>query len=96
LLLSDTEPVIGILSRLTQAESPGLPHLAYPDIWRRAEGIWHRERTWDAEWVVPRDREPCVLLLTPDGALHLFYAMSLSEGEALADRLVHMWRPPDA
>ncbi len=65
-------------------------------MWFRDGPDWRRERTWDAEWVVPRDREPCVLLQTPDGALHLFYAMSLSEGDALADQLVHMYRPPDA
>jgi hypothetical protein len=87
-------PVIAMLSRRSGSEV-GEPHQAIAEVWVRDDvDSWRLERLTGAEWAFPRDREPGVLLITPDGAWHVFYATT-SDQDIWddADLLVHLWRP---
>jgi len=87
-------PLIAMLSRRS-GSGVGEPHQAVAEVWvREGDDSWRLERLTDAEWAFPRDREPCVLLITPDGVWHYFYATT-SDQAVLddADLLVHLWRP---
>lgn len=90
------QPVIAMLSRSTGSD-PGEPHLAIAEVWVRqpdSDPLWRLEQLTDGEWAFPRDREPCIMLITPDAVWHVFYATT-SDQLVLddADALVHLWRP---
>ena len=89
-------PVIAYLARQTWASQVNVPHFARCYVWvRELDGAWHSEQLTDGEQVFPRDREPCVLLIPPDGSWHVFYASSQhpDDPQPVADKLVHLWRP---
>ena len=92
--LGGQQPVVAFLERLT-GSGPGEPHVIVAQVLVRDEtGSWRREEISDPEWVFPRDREPCVLLITPDGVWHVFYATTHDQQvPGAADTLVHLWRP---
>jgi hypothetical protein len=88
--------VIAYLARQTWASQTNAPHLAKCYVWvRELDGVWHSAQLTDDEQVFPRDREPCVLLMPPDGSWHVFYASSQHPQDVhpIADKLVHLWRP---
>jgi hypothetical protein len=95
--LGGQQPLIAKLARSSGSEE-GEPHGAIAQTWLRlAVDDWKVIQLTDAEWVFPRDREPCVLLVTPDGVWHVFYATTQDQTEpAAADSLVHLWRPVPA
>jgi hypothetical protein len=91
-LTADGRPVIAMLQRLTQASSPNDPHLAEVRVWSRStSGAWGLERPTDAEEVFPRDREPCVLLIAPDGTWHVFFVTYKDQQARKADKIVHLY-----
>ncbi len=87
--------VIAYLARQTWASQVNLPHDMRCFVWiRELSGTWQKVQLTDSEQVFPRDREPCVLLITPDGDWHVLYVSSQSPDVApLADKIVHLWRP---
>ena len=93
-----TQPVIACLERRSGSASTGDPHLAVLGVWfRRTDGSWDEERLTDEEWVFPRDREPCLVMVTRDGSgveyLNVFYATT--DDQSVPDRadwITHYWR----
>jgi hypothetical protein len=94
-LLPGGQPLIALLERQTISTTAGVPHYVNAAVWvREGPDNWRREQLTDDEYAFPRDREPCVLLLTPDGTWHVFYASGQDVPQPTADKLVHLWRPP--
>ncbi|MBN2082894.1 hypothetical protein JW859_11915 [bacterium] len=87
-------PVIAIHDRLTDSD-PGEPHRSRLLVWvRDSEGDWQPEQLTDTEWLFPRDREPCVLLVDSAQVAHVFYVTDDDNLVPLsANAIVHYWRP---
>ena len=87
------EPVVAWLARLNWASDIDTPHSVHVYVEARGGGQWHSIRLSDSEYVFPRDREPCVLLMGGDGSWHVFYASGTQQDIPVADKLVHLYRP---
>jgi outer membrane protein assembly factor BamB len=91
-LTGDGRAVIAMLFRTSVASDVTSPHSAEVRVWVRGlDGVWALQRVTDPESVFLRDREPCVLLVTPDGNWHVFYASYHDPLDVKADKIVHLW-----
>ncbi len=91
-LAADGRVAIAMLFRTSVASDVTSPHMAEVRVWIRGlDGSWTLERVTEPEAVFLRDREPCVLLMAPDGGWHVFYVSYHDPLDVKADAIVHLW-----